>query len=236
MHSGALRIYPFSSARTQRLQQTAKRGSSEIERHGQIEGQTRRPRGNRRSDHRDLLLFPPPLAGRGSCSRSTRQTSAARRSRKTWLTIPSRAHAPRKAPIVRRSPPPSLSFAPHTLLHRSLNRLLLRAPLAHDGHRCRRSCRARSRARCGVQSRSAGAGQEGRGAATGSIVRAHARSKGGCVDGRSNVGSKYQVMDVIGEGAVRRVRRQHRLTRQYGVVCSAIHRPSGTKVAIKKVR
>lgn len=30
-------------------------------------------------------------------------------------------------------------------------------------------------------------------------------------------------MDVIGEGA-------------YGVVCSAIHRPTGTKVAIKKVR
>jgi len=39
---------------------------------------------------------------------------------------------------------------------------------------------------------------------------------------RFNVGSKYQVMDVIGEGA-------------YGVVCSAIHRPSGQKVAIKKI-
>lgn len=39
---------------------------------------------------------------------------------------------------------------------------------------------------------------------------------------RFNVGSKYHVMDVIGEGA-------------YGVVCSAIHRPTGTKVAIKKI-
>ncbi|KNZ62206.1 CMGC/MAPK protein kinase [Puccinia sorghi] len=39
---------------------------------------------------------------------------------------------------------------------------------------------------------------------------------------RFNVGSKYHVMDVIGEGA-------------YGIVCSAIHRPSGQKVAIKKI-
>ncbi|POW00496.1 hypothetical protein PSHT_13014 [Puccinia striiformis] len=39
---------------------------------------------------------------------------------------------------------------------------------------------------------------------------------------RFNVGSKYHVMDVIGEGA-------------YGVVCSAIHRPTGQKVAIKKI-
>ncbi len=39
---------------------------------------------------------------------------------------------------------------------------------------------------------------------------------------RFNVGSTYTVQDVIGEGA-------------YGVVVSAIHRPSGGKVAIKKV-
>ncbi|ORY23049.1 kinase-like domain-containing protein [Naematelia encephala] len=37
-----------------------------------------------------------------------------------------------------------------------------------------------------------------------------------------NVGNAYHVVDVIGEGA-------------YGVVVSAVHRPSGTKVAIKKV-
>ncbi|GAA5908327.1 hypothetical protein JCM6882_006803 [Rhodosporidiobolus microsporus] len=37
-----------------------------------------------------------------------------------------------------------------------------------------------------------------------------------------SVGTKYAVQDVIGEGA-------------YGVVCSAIHRPSGQKVAIKKI-
>ncbi|OCB91441.1 mitogen-activated protein kinase [Sanghuangporus baumii] len=39
---------------------------------------------------------------------------------------------------------------------------------------------------------------------------------------RFNVGSQYQVLDVVGEGA-------------YGIVCSAIHRPSGRKVAIKKI-
>lgn len=39
---------------------------------------------------------------------------------------------------------------------------------------------------------------------------------------RFSVGSKYSVQDVIGEGA-------------YGVVCSAIHRPTGQKVAIKKI-
>jgi mitogen-activated protein kinase 1/3 len=39
---------------------------------------------------------------------------------------------------------------------------------------------------------------------------------------RFNVGSTYAVMDVIGEGA-------------YGVVVSALHRPTGQKVAIKKV-
>lgn len=38
-----------------------------------------------------------------------------------------------------------------------------------------------------------------------------------------NVGSRYRVCDVIGEGA-------------YGVVCSAIHRGSGMKVAIKKIQ
>ena len=35
-------------------------------------------------------------------------------------------------------------------------------------------------------------------------------------------GNAYEVLDVIGEGA-------------YGVVISALHRPSGTKVAIKKI-
>ncbi|KAF7794908.1 hypothetical protein EIP86_006051 [Pleurotus ostreatoroseus] len=39
---------------------------------------------------------------------------------------------------------------------------------------------------------------------------------------RFNVGTNYQVLDVVGEGA-------------YGIVCSAIHRPSGRKVAIKKI-
>ncbi|TDL15308.1 mitogen-activated protein kinase [Rickenella mellea] len=39
---------------------------------------------------------------------------------------------------------------------------------------------------------------------------------------RFNVGTKYQVLDVVGEGA-------------YGIVCSAIHKPSGRKVAIKKI-
>lgn len=36
------------------------------------------------------------------------------------------------------------------------------------------------------------------------------------------LGSQYQVLDVVGEGA-------------YGIVCSAVHRPSGRKVAIKKI-
>ena len=35
-------------------------------------------------------------------------------------------------------------------------------------------------------------------------------------------GSQYQVLDVVGEGA-------------YGIVCSAVHRPTGRKVAIKKI-
>ncbi|KAI0729873.1 mitogen activated protein kinase-like protein [Fomitopsis betulina] len=39
---------------------------------------------------------------------------------------------------------------------------------------------------------------------------------------RFNVGSQYQVLDVVGEGA-------------YGIVCSAVHRASGRKVAIKKI-
>ena len=36
------------------------------------------------------------------------------------------------------------------------------------------------------------------------------------------IGTQYQVLDVVGEGA-------------YGIVCSAVHRPSGCKVAIKKI-
>lgn len=38
----------------------------------------------------------------------------------------------------------------------------------------------------------------------------------------SRKGTQYQVLDVVGEGA-------------YGIVCSAVHRPSGRKVAIKKI-
>ena len=38
----------------------------------------------------------------------------------------------------------------------------------------------------------------------------------------ARAGTQYQVLDVVGEGA-------------YGIVCSAIHRPSGRKVAIKKI-
>jgi serine/threonine protein kinase len=36
------------------------------------------------------------------------------------------------------------------------------------------------------------------------------------------LGTQYQVLDVVGEGA-------------YGIVCSATHRPTGRKVAIKKI-
>lgn len=36
------------------------------------------------------------------------------------------------------------------------------------------------------------------------------------------LGTQYQVLDVVGEGA-------------YGIVCSAVHRPTGRKVAIKKI-
>ncbi|KAH8829061.1 mitogen-activated protein kinase [Flagelloscypha sp. PMI_526] len=39
---------------------------------------------------------------------------------------------------------------------------------------------------------------------------------------RFNVGTQYQVLDVVGEGA-------------YGIVCSAVHKASGKKVAIKKI-
>jgi len=39
---------------------------------------------------------------------------------------------------------------------------------------------------------------------------------------RFNVGTSYVVQDVVGEGA-------------YGIVCSAVHRPTGRKVAIKKI-
>lgn len=39
---------------------------------------------------------------------------------------------------------------------------------------------------------------------------------------RRRTGTQYQVLDVVGEGA-------------YGIVCSAIHRPTGRKVAIKKI-
>jgi mitogen-activated protein kinase 1/3 len=37
-----------------------------------------------------------------------------------------------------------------------------------------------------------------------------------------NVSEQYEIQDVVGEGA-------------YGVVCSALHKPSGQKVAIKKI-
>ncbi|TFK49112.1 mitogen-activated protein kinase [Heliocybe sulcata] len=39
---------------------------------------------------------------------------------------------------------------------------------------------------------------------------------------RFNVGTQYQVLDVVGEGA-------------YGIVCSAVHKPTQRKVAIKKI-
>lgn len=38
-----------------------------------------------------------------------------------------------------------------------------------------------------------------------------------------NVSEQYDIQDVVGEGA-------------YGVVCSALHKPSGQKVAIKKIQ
>jgi mitogen-activated protein kinase 1/3 len=37
-----------------------------------------------------------------------------------------------------------------------------------------------------------------------------------------NVSDHYQIIEVVGEGA-------------YGIVCSAVHKPSGRKVAIKKI-
>jgi len=44
----------------------------------------------------------------------------------------------------------------------------------------------------------------------------------GHVSSLSSSGTQYQVLDVVGEGA-------------YGIVCSALHRPTGRKVAIKKI-
>ncbi|CEP21601.1 ERK1 [Cyberlindnera jadinii] len=38
-----------------------------------------------------------------------------------------------------------------------------------------------------------------------------------------NVSDYYQILEIVGEGA-------------YGVVCSAVHKPTGTKVAIKKIQ
>lgn len=38
-----------------------------------------------------------------------------------------------------------------------------------------------------------------------------------------DIPAHYQLVDLIGEGA-------------YGTVCSAVHKPSGTKVAIKKIQ
>lgn len=38
----------------------------------------------------------------------------------------------------------------------------------------------------------------------------------------TRIGTQYQVLDVVGEGA-------------YGIVCSALHRPTGRRVAIKKI-
>jgi mitogen-activated protein kinase 1/3 len=43
-----------------------------------------------------------------------------------------------------------------------------------------------------------------------------------CLRDSSYTGTQYQVLDVVGEGA-------------YGIVCSATHRPTGRKVAIKKI-
>jgi serine/threonine protein kinase len=37
-----------------------------------------------------------------------------------------------------------------------------------------------------------------------------------------HIGTQYQVLDVVGEGA-------------YGIVCSALHRQTGRRVAIKKI-
>ena len=47
-------------------------------------------------------------------------------------------------------------------------------------------------------------------------------SSGGSRKISFNVSEQYDIQDVVGEGA-------------YGVVCSALHKPSGQKVAIKKI-
>jgi mitogen-activated protein kinase 1/3 len=47
-------------------------------------------------------------------------------------------------------------------------------------------------------------------------------SSGGSRKISFNVSEQYDIQDVVGEGA-------------YGVVCSAMHKPSGQKVAIKKI-
>ena len=49
-----------------------------------------------------------------------------------------------------------------------------------------------------------------------------APSSGGSRKISFNVSEQYDIQDVVGEGA-------------YGVVCSALHKPSGQKVAIKKI-
>ena len=54
------------------------------------------------------------------------------------------------------------------------------------------------------------------------LVRTHNHLPAESSHGRAAAGTQYQVLDVVGEGA-------------YGIVCSAIHRPSGRKVAIKKI-
>lgn len=49
-----------------------------------------------------------------------------------------------------------------------------------------------------------------------------AQQQGGSRKISFNVSEQYDIQDVVGEGA-------------YGVVCSALHKPSGQKVAIKKI-
>ncbi|KAK7184616.1 mitogen-activated protein kinase [Paraphaeosphaeria sporulosa] len=62
-------------------------------------------------------------------------------------------------------------------------------------------------------------------AQTPSQTAAMSRATGGSGSSRKisfNVSEQYDIQDVVGEGA-------------YGVVCSALHKPSGQKVAIKKI-
>ena len=54
------------------------------------------------------------------------------------------------------------------------------------------------------------------------LVRRQSRVSGKRPNVARAIGTQYQVLDVVGEGA-------------YGIVCSAVHRPSGRKVAIKKI-